>query len=399
MDTSLKKGNNSNYEITLVITPEELLSYKGNVLESFQKQVKEPGFRDGHVPLDIVEKKVNPAYIEMWLLEEAVHAGTKQILDDNPDVKFIGNLYDLNREEKDGNTIVTFKLDVYPEIEEKNQNWKKIKMEPVESDATEEEINSTILNLSRQYADYQATEAVSEETIFKVKFDLQDENDEQIDTWSAFLGKEELEEFPWVKETFVGKKENETFTIDYDEANLPPMFHNRNKEKEGVVPAKIVATVNDIKTVVLPEFTPENIKKFFGNEEISTEEELKKKVAELMKQQKHENLLMQAVDKFLQESISSFGLYIPKTLIEEEVKTRMKSLEERMWGEEKMKEYFEKMWEEEQQKMQDDIKTAAKQSLEKFFLLKEIVEKLWIEAPDWKQAMDVEQKVYDAMTK
>jgi hypothetical protein len=49
--------------------------------------------------------------------------------------------------------------------------------------------------------------------------------------------------------------------------------------------------------------------------------------------------------------------------------------------------------------MHTEIETAAKQSLEKFFLLKEIVEKLWIENPDWKTPMDVENKVYEKMVK
>lgn len=49
--------------------------------------------------------------------------------------------------------------------------------------------------------------------------------------------------------------------------------------------------------------------------------------------------------------------------------------------------------------MQEDIQTAAKQSLEKFFLLREIVEQLEIKDPDWKQPLDVEKKVYEAMTK
>jgi hypothetical protein len=49
--------------------------------------------------------------------------------------------------------------------------------------------------------------------------------------------------------------------------------------------------------------------------------------------------------------------------------------------------------------MMKDIEDAAKLSLEKFFLLKEIVEKLWIESPDWKTPMDVEQKLYEKLVK
>jgi FKBP-type peptidyl-prolyl cis-trans isomerase (trigger factor) len=36
--------------------------------------MKEPGFRPGHVPLDMVEKKVQPQYLEIAQFEEAIHA-------------------------------------------------------------------------------------------------------------------------------------------------------------------------------------------------------------------------------------------------------------------------------------------------------------------------------------
>jgi len=57
--------------------------------------MKEPGFRDGHVPLDIVEKKVQPQYLEVAIYEEVIHAGTKVMLEENKEIKFIGNVYDL----------------------------------------------------------------------------------------------------------------------------------------------------------------------------------------------------------------------------------------------------------------------------------------------------------------
>ncbi|MBP6256870.1 hypothetical protein KA405_04080 [Patescibacteria group bacterium] len=49
-----------------------------------------------------------------------------------------------------------------------------------------------------------------------------------------------------------------------------------------------------------------------------------------MGNQKEEQVLMQAIDTYLQEVMKSFTIAIPKTLTDEEVKTRMKSLQERM---------------------------------------------------------------------
>jgi FKBP-type peptidyl-prolyl cis-trans isomerase (trigger factor) len=57
---------------------------------------------------------------------------------------------------------------------------------------------------------------------------------------------------------------------------------------------------------------------------------LRVKITELISKQKREMLLMKAVDGLLTNAGSSFSITIPKTLIDEEKKTRMKSLEERM---------------------------------------------------------------------
>lgn len=395
MEFKLTKWQQSNYEISITVDQKELKTYKEKTLKGFQKEMKEPGFRQGQVPLDMVEKKVNPAYVEMGILEEIVHTGTKKVIEENPDIKFIGNIYDLDKEEKDDKTTITIKLDIYPEIETKNEKWKEIKLDPIDDKATDQELEETLLNLRKQYADYKPADTITAETVFKVGFKIMDKDEKEIDTGSVFLGKEEMEEFKALQKIFIGKKNTEEFTLPYKEKDLPPMLHCH---KEGK-PTNLVCTINDVREISLPDFSPENIKKFFGNEEVKSEAELREKITWLIEKQKNETGLMQAIDGILQKASPSFTITIPKTLIEEEVKTRMKSLEERMGGADGLKQYIEKIWEEEHKKMTNDIENAAKSSLEKFFLLKEIVEKLWIKDPDWNTPLSVETAVYEKLTK
>lgn len=395
MQYTLTKGNSSNYEITLTVPTQDMVTYKERALQQFQKEMKEPGFRQGHVPLDLVEKKINPAYLEMGMLEEVVHTGTKKLIDENTSIKFIWSIYDLQRNEKDESTIITFKLDVYPEVTIKNDSRKKKKLDQLASTATEQEVDETITNLRRQYADYKEAATIEEGHVFKVKFHVLDKAWAHIDHGSAFLGKEETDEFPILKERFFWKKKDEHVEIAYDTNKLPPMLHCRNKDLQ---PEKLDCEIVDIRTVTLPELTPENIKKFFGSEEVTTETELRGKIKLLIEQQKHETQLMQTIDKFLQEVTSSFDIIIPKTLIDEELKTRMKSLEERMGGEEGMKKYFEQVGEEDRNKMMTEIQSAAKLSLEKFFLLREIIEQLEIKDVERQKPLDVETKLYAKLT-
>lgn len=396
MKYDLQQGNTSNYEITLTVTPEDLAWFKQKALKSFQKEMKEPGFRPGHVPLDMVEQKVQPQYLEIAQFEEAIHSGTKQLLDENQEIKFIWQVYDLNKKDWEGDTQFTFKLDVYPEVTVKNKKWEKLSMDTLDTTATDQEITQTMDNLRKQYADYQPAEAVTMETVFKITFKHLDESGKEIDKGSAFLGKEEFDEFTALQALFIGQKQGETFTVDFDADGFPPMLTNRNTDATA---AKTEFTIGDVRSVTLPDFSPENIKKFFGNDEVKSKEQLEVKVRELIENQKEESVLMQAVDTLLQSSTDSLEITIPKTLSDEEVKTRMKSLQERLGGEEQMKDYFKQMWEEKETEMKESIRTAATSSLQKFFLLRKLTELLEIQDINWEEGMNVEKKLYAKLKK
>jgi FKBP-type peptidyl-prolyl cis-trans isomerase (trigger factor) len=157
--------------------------------------------------------------------------------------------------------------------------------------------------------------------------------------------------------------------------------------------------VGDIKDMELPEFTPENIKKFFWSDDVKDEKDLREKIKTLIAAQKEESVLMQAIDTYLQEVMKSFWLVIPKTLIDEEVKTRIKSLQERMGGEEWLKKYFEQIGEDEVKKLHTNISEAARSSLEKFLILKEVVEKLGLTDINREAHLDVEKKLYAKISK
>ena len=208
------------------------------------------------------------------------------------------------------------------------------------------------MNIKRQYADYQPAEIVGENSVFKVGLSFIDKDGKEVHTGKLYLGKEDFTEFPQLADYFMGKKQDDAITIPYEEKKLP---HTMHLHKDGITAKQIVATIGDLRTMILPEFTSENIKKFFGNDDVTTEAGLREKIAVLIKQQKEETTLMQKIDGFLQDAMKSFDIAIPMTLIGEEVKTRNKSLEERMGGSDGLKKYFEQLGEEEVKKLQKSI--------------------------------------------
>lgn len=396
MQYKIEQGPASNHLITVTLTKEDLSTYKEITLKWFQKDMKSPWFRPGHVPLTMVEQQINPMYLEMWIVEEAINSSIQQVINEHKDLAFIGQIYDLDKKEEGDVTTVIYKLDVYPQITEKNNQWKSMGLFPVNTSVTPEELEDSFKNLQRQYADYQDTTTIWDGTVTKVKFSTKNKDWDEVDKGSLFLGDEEYSEFPSLKDWFYGKSMNDVVTLDYNESQLPIMFHAKNKDTAATT---IDVTINDIKLVKLPEFSPDEIKKFFWEQDdVKTLEDLKAKIESIMLEQKKSQDLAHTIEHLLVDAKDCFEFIIPKTLIQEEVKTRVKSLEERMGGEKGLEKYYEQIGEEATAKMKSEIQDAATQSLQKFFVLKAIVDGLGLKV-DWDVAGDVEQKIYDAMPK
>jgi len=184
----------------------------------------------------MVEKKITPQYLAMGIFEEVVHQGTKKLLDDHKDIRFIGSIYDLNRQENETDMIVTFKLDIFPEVVVSNSNWKAVQLKPVDATVTQEEIDTTLNNLKRQYAEYTPHDTAQADTIFKVKFVFLNEAGEEIDKGTAYIAPEDRAEFPILGTIFDGKKNDETFSAEYDHDKLPHVLHSHNAS----TPAKTI---------------------------------------------------------------------------------------------------------------------------------------------------------------
>jgi FKBP-type peptidyl-prolyl cis-trans isomerase (trigger factor) len=117
-----------------------------------------------------------------------------------------------------------------------------------------------------------------------------------------------------------------------------------------------------------------------------------------MLDQKKSHDLAHSIEHLLNDAKDCFSFVVPKTLVDEEIKTRVASLEEKMGGAKGLEKYYEQIGEEAKVKMQSEIKDASVQSLQKFFVLKSVVDGLGLQV-DWDAAGDVEQKIYDAMPK
>lgn len=395
MEKKLKKWTACNYIIEVTYTDDEKENARNHMIEIFWKDVKIPWFRPGQAPKAMIMEKLNPEYVEMWVYEKLINEWLKAILDENKDIKFIWEPYDLDKD--DAKKTISVKLDIYPEVEVKDDKWKRNKMKKIESKATDAEVDEALLNLKKNYADYQDTDKIEKDTVSKIAIDFLDKDGTELEKWTVYLWEPEFTDKDFAKfyDQFIWKEKWKDFEIAYKEKELPPTFHKRKSEKD---PKKIKVTVKDIKKVVLPEFTEEKIQKLFPDQkDVKNEKELKTYIKWEIERQKYENELIKAVEEYINDiRWKNMSITIPQTLIQEEFKSRIKSLEDRLWGENGVKQYFQQLWDEKARTFVEDISKAAQDSLEKFFILQQIAKELELDI-DWNKGehLDVEKKLYE----
>ncbi len=394
MQKKLTKWPSSNYEIELIVTPVELDKAKVSVIKDFQKDMDIPWFRKWFVPLDMVEKNVKAEYLQMWIYEEVVNLWIQEALKENTNIKFIWEPYDFNQKQENDDTIITMKLDAYPEVEILDSNRQSEKMDKIDIQVSQEEIDNAITSIKKNYADYQESDIISLDTVSKIFVEYLDNDSNIADKSNIYIWDQEFAEEKFFAATFIDKKKDESFIIPYDTKKIPTLLVN---QKENLTIKEIRFIVKDIKKVVLPELTTETIEKLFGKEsEVKTYDQLLEYINKEISKQKEDNTLMQSIDGFLQKVQSKYmKVYIPQTLINEEYKVRLKSFEDRFGGEEKVNQYYTQMWEEKKNQMKEEIKTSSKLSLEKFFILQKITEELWIIVDRQKSDnLEVEKQIY-----
>ncbi len=396
MKHTLKKWKASNYEVEIIFTPEDQSKEKQHVLLTFQKDMEKPGYRKGHVPLDIVEKNVDPQYFEMAVTEHIINHALQHILAENSDIKFIGEPYGYNQNKKDDQTTVTIFLDVYPEVEIKKDDWKKESIKPISTKVEEKEIEEALHNLKKNYADYQDTDKLEKDTVSKIALNFIDKKGETLEKWTSYIGEPEFNEDPFWEKTFVGKKKGEVIDIKYDEKKLPIVLQVKDKENK---PETLKVTISDVKKQVLPEFTPETIEKLFWKQsEVKDEKQLKEYIKDQLAVQKEQNELIKGVEEYVSKIREKFmSVIIPKTMIDEEFKSRVHSLEHRFGSKEKVQEYMKSMTEEQAKDFVDSIQKASAESLEKFFILNKVAELLGIDLDreNGAQNFGVERRIYE----
>lgn len=398
MKYTLTKGAHSNYQIQLEYTEQDIQNARQKALQEFQKEVQIQWFRKGHVPLNLVEQQVRPEYLQMSIVEEVMNAGLKSLTTENNTISFMWEPYDLQLGDLSALSKwgkIDFKLDVYPQVEVNNDNRKKLTLKKIETQASDEEIAESFLNLRRQYAEYKEVEEIGPESIVRVKIEFKDEKGTVLDKSSTFVWPEEYAKESGLLDLLKGKKADDILTLPFDK-KLPQSFLPR----KDITPTEVVVAFDKIYITVLPEMNAENIAKFFwADAQVKTEDDIKAEIKKAIIDQKFRVELTKQMDEYLESAKKSLHVQIPNSIKEKEFVARMENMKKRFGGEEKWNGYVQQVGQAEIDKINEEVRQATHVSLEKYFLFQKIAELLDLKDIDWNKEFDAEMKMYNLLQK
>jgi len=152
----------TNATITITAHEADLNPLKQHVLQHFQSKVKMPGFREGKVPLNMVEKNVDPAQLQSEFLDEAVSQMYSQAISEN-------NIRVVSRPEVDLKKFVPFtelefevKVEVIGDI--KLGDYKKLNVKQAKVEVTAADVNEVIKSLQTRMAEKKDVNRAAKDT-------------------------------------------------------------------------------------------------------------------------------------------------------------------------------------------------------------------------------------------
>lgn len=370
MEKKIIQWNQSNIQVDISLDEKSYNKIEEKTLQEFGKDMEVPWYRKGKAPMNEIIKKVNPQYLETAIYEFAVNDALKEL---NGEYQLIGQIYDVNPTWEWKIKWISFKVDLYPQVEVKDEKYKTVKPYLPDSKVSKEQKQAAMEWLQRQFAEYEDISKVDVKDSFaKLELKYLDKDAKQIWDWKVFLSKEDFAEFPDLATKFGNKEIWHKEIFEYT-ADLPQLLKYFKKDAKDLNIHQVEAEIAEIKQAKLPEMNLENLEKWFGKK-YEDMKDFEKEMEDALSSEKERAELVKFIEDLVSKVSSSFSVQIPKTLTEQETKQRLEHLKAQYGGEANFEKMLKNMQPDEIKKMYDEITNASKISVEKFFILMKFAE-------------------------
>ena len=369
---TVKKLSETVYEVSATRSGEELKHLKKHVLVHF-KDAKVDGFRKGHVPADVLEKKFKKE-IEGEILNHIISEEYRKAVEEN-NLSPIADIKLEKYENNEDNVEVVFTIPVLPEIP--LGDYKSVKVEKEVLDVNDEKVNAEI-EIMRSNAgklkEVADDEAAKDKDITNINFegfiDGEAFDGGKAEGFDLTLGSKSF--IDTFEDQIIGHKKGDEFDVN---VTFPEEYHAENLKGK---PAVFKVKVNSIKRKEEAELN-EDLAKELGYDSV---EDLKDKTKENLIKREETRIENEYKGKVVDAVVEGVNFEIPEAIVEREIQFQINRFAQQLQMQGmSLNQYFE-MTGQNIEKMRESIKESAEKSVKRDLVLTEIAKAEKVEATE-----------------
>ena len=369
---TVKKLSETVYEVSATRSGEELKNLKKHVLVHF-KDAKVDGFRKGHVPADVLEKKFKKE-IEGEILNHIISEEYRKAVEEN-NLSPIADIKLEKYEDNEDNVEVVFTIPVLPEIT--LGDYKSVKVEKEALDVNDEKVNAEI-EIMRSNAgklkEVADDEAAKDKDVANINFegfvDGEAFDGGKAEGFDLTLGSKSF--IDTFEDQIIGHKKGDEFDVN---VTFPEEYHAENLKGK---PAVFKIKLNSIKRKEEAELN-EDLAKELGYDSV---EDLKAKTKENLTKREETRIENEHKGKVVDAVVEGVNFEIPEAIVEREIQFQINRFAQQLQMQGmSLNQYFE-MTGQNIEKMRESIKESAEKSVKRDLVLNEIAKVEKIEATE-----------------
>ena len=370
--STVKKLSETVYEVSVTRNGEELKHLKEHVLVHF-KDAKVDGFRKGHVPADVLEKKFKKE-IEGEILNHIISEEYRKAVEEN-NLSPIADIKLEKYEDNEDNVEVVFTIPVLPEIN--LGDYKSVKVEKEALDVNDEKVNAEI-EIMRSNAgklkEVADDEAAKDKDVANINFegfvDGEAFDGGKAEGFDLTLGSKSF--IDTFEDQIIGHKKGDEFDVN---VTFPEEYHAENLKGK---PAVFKVKVNSIKRKEEAELN-EDLAKELGYDSV---EDLKAKTKENLIKREETRIENEYKGKVVDAVVDGVNFEIPEAIVEREIQFQINRFAQQLQMQGmSLNQYFE-MTGQNIEKMRESIKESAEKSVKRDLVLNEIAKVEKVEATE-----------------
>lgn len=390
MKFELKRTENSMVEITVEEEASKISKYRKKAISALRKNADIKGFRKGaEIPESVIVKNYGEERINEMTVEQAIDALYRKALQESKIIPVSqGGIKEIISQSPLKFVIV---VEVYPEVEIKEEDYKKIEIKKTQVRVTQKEIDLAIEDIQRRLTSFEAVEDENYETKegdrIYIDTDGYDKEGNLLPNTSmrehgVAIGSNSL--VPGFEEGLKGVKLGEEKELDI---TFPEDYHNAEFASKET---KFKVTIKKIETAIVPEITPEFVKTLRGKE--MSVEEFKDAIKAEISDVKKSNARRDDEEKLMDELFKIAKVEIGDTMMNRSIQNVYEEIKQNIaQSGAKVSDYITSLGMSEEEYLEKNVRPVAERRLKGELILHKIQENEQIEATDKEIQKEIDQ--------